>query len=140
MAYGSAGYYPANYSPFYPVQASPQMPQQNQQASGNGPTWIQGGESTAKAWYVPPGGTVDLWDSEENVIYLKTVDLSGKPTLKYIDYVVRDQQNPQNAEQAKVDYATREELAALSRSIKDLRDEVDGLSIRRPKKKEDNTD
>ena len=118
-----------NYLPMYPYQTQP--------TTNNGLTWISGIES-AKAWYVAPNSTVALWDSESQTIYLKSADASGMPSMKILDYALRGTESHVDAISApKVDYLTREDLEAVYEQIRDLRDEIDNLSIRRtPKKKE----
>ena len=124
MAYNNYGYYQPNYMPY------------QQQAQNNGLTWVQG-ESAAKSWYVQPGTTAALWDSESQTIYLKSADASGMPSMKVLDYTVRDAQKPQESvSTAKVDYVTKTDLEAVYDKINDLREEIDGLSIRKSKKKE----
>ena len=122
-------YFPMGYQPMY------QQPQQS--GGANAPIWVQG-ESAAKAWFVPPNNTVALWDSESQTIYLKSADASGMPTMKILDYAIREPQKPQESvSDARVDYLTREDLEAVYGQIRDIRDEIDNLSIRRvPKKKE----
>lgn len=117
-------YYPQTY-PYY------------QQPNNNGLTWVSGIES-AKAWYIAPNTTVALWDSESQTIYIKSADASGMPSMKILDYALREPTSPvERVSDAKVDYLTREDLNALYEQISDLRDEIDNLSIRRtPKKKE----
>ena len=117
-------YYPQTY-PYY------------QQPSNNGLTWVSGIES-AKAWYIAPNTTVALWDSESQTIYIKSADASGMPSMKILDYALREPTSPvERVSDAKVDYLTREDLNALYEQISDIRDEIDNLSIRRtPKKKE----
>lgn len=48
------------------------------------------GEGAAKAYNVAPGNTVPLWDSESQTIYVKSVDASGFPTMRILDYTIRD--------------------------------------------------
>lgn len=69
---------PATVPPATPAQPSVQ----------NGIIWVQG-ESGAKAYMVAPGNTVPLWDSENQTIYLKTVDASGMPSMRILDYTER---------------------------------------------------
>ena len=61
----------AYYNNGYPYQQAyqPMQPMMNQQNQG-GIIWVQG-EAAAKSYLVAPGATVQLWDSEEKVIYLK---------------------------------------------------------------------
>ncbi|MBR5276747.1 MAG: hypothetical protein IKU35_06405 [Bacteroidaceae bacterium] len=79
-----------------------------------------------------------MWDSESQTIYIKSADASGMPSMKILDYALREPTSPvERVSDAKVDYLTREDLNALYEQISDLRDEIDNLSIRRtPKKKE----
>lgn len=76
MAYNN--YYPG-YQPYY------QPVQQN----GNGIIWVQG-EAGAKSYLVAPNTTVQLWDSERQTIYLKSADGSGMPSIKVLDYKIRE--------------------------------------------------
>ena len=109
MAYYNNGY-PGNYQQIY----QPQYPQQQTQNNQNGLIWVQG-EAAAKAYLVAPGSTVQLWDSEERVIYLKSADASGMPSMKILDYTIRgEEQNPAVA------WATKEDLDALAEKVKEL--------------------
>ena len=73
-------------------------PYQQSQNYSNGIVWCQG-ESGAKSYPVQPGTTVALFDSEENCVYIKTVDVMGRPLpLKILDYkerttVIEDQKS-----------------------------------------------
>ena len=109
MAY--YGGFPATYQPM--IQAPQyQAPQQNQQG---GLIWVQG-EAAAKSYMVAPGNTVQLWDSEEKIIYLKSADPSGMPSMKILDYTIRGEEKEQQA----VVYATKEDLDALAEKVKEL--------------------
>ena len=108
MAYFNG--FPASYQPIYPQY---QQPTQNTQQ--NGIIWVQG-EAAAKSYLVAPGQTVQLWDSEEKVIYLKSADGSGMPSMKVLAYTIRGE-----AEEKPTEYATKEDLAALSERIEKLK-------------------
>jgi len=109
MAY--YGGFPATYQPMIQTPQY-QVPQQNQQG---GMIWVQG-ESAAKSYMVAPGSTVQLWDSEEKVIYLKSADPSGMPSMKVLDYTIRGEEKEEPAKE----YATKEELDALAEKVKEL--------------------
>ena len=111
MAYFNG--FPASYQPMYPQY---QQPAQNTQQ--NGIIWVQG-EAAAKSYLVAPGQTVQLWDSEEKVIYLKSADGSGMPSMKMLDYTIRGE-----AEAKPTEYATKEDLAALSERIEKMKAEL----------------
>ena len=92
MAYNS---FPLNYQPaqiYYPNQQNPYQASQAQQHN-NGIIWVQG-EAGAKSYLVAPNTTVQLWDSEDQVIYLKSADASGMPSMKVLDYKIRDTVQP----------------------------------------------
>ena len=112
MAYYNPGF-PATYQPVYQAPA-PQ--QQNQQG---GIIWVQG-EAAAKSYLVAPGCTVQLWDSEEKIIYLKSADASGMPSMKVLDYTIRGEEKEKPAPE----YATKDEVAALAETIKELKSEL----------------
>lgn len=63
------------------------MPGQNFQMrqEQNGLNWVQG-EAGAKSWFVNPGATVLLMDSESQKFYLKTADHNGVPQLRTFEY------------------------------------------------------
>lgn len=147
------GGFPVGYQPmYYPQMAQPAyqaptpLPQPSVQAqsAGNGIIWVQG-EAGAKSYLVAPNTTVQLWDSEAQTIYLKSADASGMPTLKVLDYTIRDAVGtvPPVA-QAQTDYVTRGELEAVKEKLASLREEISSLSSRKkaPAKlmKEDNGD
>jgi len=111
MAY--YGGFPATYQPMFQAQQY-QAPQQQQNQQG-GLIWVQG-EAAAKSYMVAPGNTVQLWDSEEKIIYLKSADPSGMPSMKILDYTIRGEEKEQPA----VEYATKEDLNALAEKVKEL--------------------
>ena len=104
--------FPINYPMYYnPVQVQ-QQPVQQQPQPQNGIIWVQG-EAGAKSYLVAPNTTVQLWDSESQSIYLKSADASGMPTMKILDYTIREQ-NGQNTPslmpEDRADYVTRKEF------------------------------
>ena len=122
MAYNNG--FPMGYGQMYP-----QMPQSTTQRYG-GLTWVQG-EAGAKSYLVAPNTTVDLWDSEAQVIYLKSADASGMPSMKVLDYTIRQSANlPQKAPiNDKVEeYVTKEEMnsfrAEISKQIEAVKESM----------------
>lgn len=101
----------------FPATYTPIIPQYQQPQQQSGLIWVQG-EAAAKSYLVAPGQTVQLWDSEEKVIYLKSADASGMPSMKILDYTIRGE-----VEQA-TEYATKDDLKVLSDKIKSLREEI----------------
>lgn len=123
MAYN---FQPMAYQPqFYPINPQMQQAQVNTQPQpaltqpqASGIIWVQG-ESGAKSYLVAPNTTVQLWDSEAQTIYLKSADASGMPSIKTLDYTIRDnaQAEIRHENTPKVDFVTRDEFDALKRQI-----------------------
>ena len=114
--YFPAGYYPQN--SFMP-QAQPQG-NSFQNGTSSNLIWVQG-EAGAKSYMVAPNQTVPLWDSEAQVIYLKSADASGMPSIKVLDYTIRDNA-PQKVEiQPQTDFATKDDVVALQKEINALK-------------------
>ena len=143
MAYYNG--FPATYQPMYQIpytqpytQNAPvqQQSQAVQPSVQNGIIWVQG-EAGAKSYLVAPNNTVQLWDSESQTIYLKSADASGMPSMKILDYTIRENEkntanNPVAAQEDKsFSYATKDEIRAVYEQITALRDRVDSLSRRR---------
>lgn len=111
MAYSPfpVGYQPQQlyYQPNYqPVQNAPQ----NQ---NTGIIWVSG-EAGARGYPVAPNTTIQLWDSESQTIFLKSADASGMPSMKILDYTIRDNAVQGNAlQKPQIDlsgYVTKEEF------------------------------
>ena len=117
MAYNPG--FPAGYQPYFPqyqyqnVQPQPQ-PQQN-----SGVIWVQG-EAGAKSYLVAPGNTVQLWDSDENVIYIKSADASGMPSMKVLDYTIRETSESKNRINNHEDFVTKDEVAKEIKRLENL--------------------
>lgn len=94
LRYNYPNSYYQNQQQFNPNQ---QYNQINQNQSTNGIIWVQG-ESGAKSYLVAPNCTVQLWDSESQTIYIKSADASGMPSIKILDYTIRDDQKQKTNE------------------------------------------
>lgn len=116
------GYQP--YQPYQPPMADqlmqlrqsqyqPNMQQVPQQQAAPSIVWVQS-EAEAMTYPVAPNNAVTLWDSNAPVVYLKQADASGKPSMKIYDLVERNSRPVQAPPVPAVEYATKEELAALS--------------------------
>lgn len=122
MAYN---YFPQTYQTpvYYPSQAQPQAPQQAQMQ--NPLIWVQG-EAGAKSYLVAPNSTVTLWDSESQTIYIKSADNTGMPSIRTLDYTIRDAA-PKH--EVAVNYVTKDDFD-------EMKAEIDALkkAIRKEKK------
>lgn len=108
MAYN---YYP-NY--MFPTQSNAYPTQ------SNALTWVSG-EAGAKAYMVAPNQTVVLWDSEAQVIYLKSADSTGMPSVKVLDYTIRDSSSQKADILAQKDFATKDDVDYLKKEINALK-------------------
>ena len=120
MAYN----FPVGYQPYYSPQFN-QVPQPQAQQNNNSIIWVQG-EAGAKSYMVAPNTTVQLWDSEQQTIYLKSADASGMPSIKTLDYTIRSEapKSPQESFHAQAPIEiSRKDLDALQSQIDALKDE-----------------
>lgn len=85
--------------------------------------WVLG-QGEAESFPVSPGCTVILWDSNANIIYLKTADQTGRPSMRklrweeYVDTLPVSQPtiNPD-------EYVTRKEFDELLKRLTEKGDE-----------------
>lgn len=108
-------YFPYSYQNAY--QSYPQVQQASTQGQQSSITWVQG-EAGAKSYLVAPNTTVQLWDSEAQVIYLKSADASGMPSMKIIDYTIRDM--PVAQPQPTQSYVTKDEFDHYKQEIQKM--------------------
>lgn len=133
MAYNNG--FPVTYPQYYPQMQVPQQqiqtptPQPQMQTQNNPMIWVQG-ETGAKSYLLSPNTTLPLWDSERQTIYLKSADASGMPSMKILDYTIREQAQPQNIPvvseqpQRKTDYVTHDELKDFEQKMIHKIDEI----------------
>lgn len=115
--------FPATYPQTYP-QSYPQFQQQN-----NPIIWIQGMES-ARAYQTAPNSTVVLFDSDENVIYIKSADAYGMPSIKILDYTIRDNQEKRSEIYESPKYITKSEVnKEIERLEKMIHDAIETKSV-----------
>lgn len=143
MAYNNG--FPVNYQQYYPQypQAQYQQIPSSTQASGssnsfqngtNSIIWVQG-EAGAKSYLVAPNTTVQLWDSEAQVIYLKSADASGMPSMKILDYTIREATSQGSSQSLSLsnspDFVTKDEFIAFEEKFQK---QLDKLSASKSKK------
>ena len=137
MAYNNG--FPIGYQPmYYPTQNQQQFQNQPQVQAppiNNSIIWVQG-EAAAKSYPIAPNSSVPLWDSEANVIYIKSADMSGMPSIKILDYTMRDVA-PRNAEiSPQNDYATKGDISVLEKEISSLKSKFERMNGTADKRKE----
>ena len=110
-------------------QPAPQMPQ-----TVSALTFVLG-EAEASAYPVAPGNTVSLWDKNESTVYIKSVDASGVPSMRILDYTERTAAPRRKqaaeaapAQAAQPEYAKAEELRALETRHEQLAAKLDRIA------------
>ena len=122
MAYPN--YYPATYQ--NPYQQSFFQQLQPTQPVQTGIIWVNS-EEEAIAYPIAPNNAVRLWHSTKPIVYFKTADASGKPSIKAYDLVERSQaaQNSVMTDESKVtEYATKSEFDALAAAVEAIKTEM----------------
>lgn len=133
MAYNNnfpIGYQQQYYPQYYPQYQAPQTPQTQ---NNNGVIWVQG-INGAKSYLVGPNSTVALWDSESSTIYLKSADASGMPSMKILDYTVREQSQNSAPISNDISYATKDDIAAIRDELGHFRSRLDSLSNKKDRR------
>lgn len=124
-----------------PVQQTmQQMPMQTptqfmQSQPSNDMIWVLN-RNEADSYPVAPNASVVLWDKSNPTIYVKSVNASGMPSMRVLDFVERntDAQNSHENDTEKheckcVDkFATKEQINALEGKINDLRAKYEELA------------
>lgn len=129
MAYNSG--FPMGYQPYYPQYQyqTPQVPASQSQQIG-GRVWVSG-EAGAKAFILAPNSSAELWDSEQQTIYLKSADASGMPSMKILDYTIRQENNHPTipaAVQQETGGVSKKDLDALQGQIDALKEKIRQLT------------
>ncbi len=106
-----------------PVQ---QMPTQPTQMSGTSDMmiWVLS-EVEAQSYPVAPNNSVILWDKNNDVIYIKSVNAQGVPSMRILDYQER---TADNAVKTPVEHECKCGSKFVSKEdFKALRDDLDAL-------------
>jgi hypothetical protein len=103
----------------------------------SGLNWVQG-EAGAKSWFIAPGATVLLMDSENQRFYLKSADMNGVPAMRTFEYSEVGVQKPQEVPQ-QINFVTVEEFNGFRKDVlkklEDLAEPVE-VSVSRKGRKE----
>lgn len=128
-------YYPQPYlNPYQPTVYTPKQ---------SDIIWVSS-EAEAIAYPIAPNNAVRLWHSSQPVVYFKSADASGRPSLKSYDLVERTESASAGSDDSATkdsSYAAKTDLDALSQSLDALKGEVKALRKELKKLKEvDNDD
>ena len=114
----------------------PQIPMQQPRQDANGLIWVQG-EAGAKSWFVNPGATVLLMDSEAMRFYLKSADMNGVPAMRTFAYSEVGAAKPQEVTET-VNFVTVDEFNGFKdevfRKLEDLAEPME-VSVSRKGRK-----
>ena len=118
-----------------PVQ---QMPTMAQPTPLNDMIWVLS-EVEAQSYPVAPNNSVILWDKNNDVVYIKSVNMQGVPSMRVLDYKER---TPDNAPKTPVEheckcgskFVPKEDFVALQSEFEALRSEWEALK-EKPKAK-----
>lgn len=97
---------------------SPYQPQAQPQS---GILWVQG-EQAAKSFPVAAGSTVVLWDSENPLIHVKSVDGAGLPNMRTFEIKERTETK---IEVPKTEFVGKEDFKALQERVEALAEKIE---------------
>lgn len=136
---------PVNYQQQYPqVQQTVSNTPITQNNRSSGIIWVQG-EAGAKAYPVAPGNSVLLMDSESDVFYIKSTDISGIPApLRMFNYseIVQTQPQEQHTGTPQIDtsqFVTQDDLNKIKQEFKQALDELRPKTMSRKETKNEST-
>lgn len=118
MAVFGSGY------PYNPYIQAYQQPMQAAPQQTSGIVWVQG-EAAAKSYLVAANSTLALWDSERQTIYLKSADAAGMPTMKILDYTIRNAAPAAAPIGGETAWATKHDVDALAQRLDALTARLD---------------
>ena len=108
------------------------MPMQQMRPDPTGLNWVQG-EAGAKSWFVAPGSTVLLMDSESMRFYLKSADMNGVPAMRTFEYNEVGAQKPQETSES-TKFVTVDEFTEFKNEVISKLDAPVEVSLSRKKK------
>lgn len=117
-----------------PMQQFQQHTYQQQQPS-NDMIWVLS-EVEAQSYPVAPNNSVILWDKTNDVIYIKSANMQGVPSMRILDYVERTPETAQKTpeKQCGGKYVSIETFKALQSDFEALRNDFEELK-NKPKQK-----
>lgn len=143
-------YRPMNYyNPSIPQEQNTQMPVQQQMqpvqqmpmaqlTQPNDMIWVLS-EVEAQSYPVAPNNSVILWDKNNDVVYIKSVNMQGVPSMRILDYKERTAENANKGSekhecQCGNKFVSIDKFEALQGEFKALRGELEELKTK-PKAK-----
>lgn len=120
-----------------PVQQM-QMPTMAQPTPSNDMIWVLS-EVEAQSYPVAPNNSVILWDKNNDVVYIKSVNMQGVPSMRVLDYKERTADNAAKTHEdheckCGSKFVSKEDFKALRGEFEALRSEWETLK-EKPKAK-----
>lgn len=112
-------YNPNMYLPQYSGYSQPNWSYQTQAVTSqpiNGLVSVTGIEG-AKAYQLPPNSSMPLFDGNQDLLYVKTTDAAGYPTIRTFKFEPMD---PIEVKAEPADYVSRSEFDALMARVDEL--------------------
>lgn len=130
--------FPQYQQPYQQIQNVQQLPNvQQQQVQQSNIIWVEG-EADARSFQLAPNSTIPLWDRNAQVIYYKSSDASGMPSLKILDYTIRDKMQENGTISQSINgngnyhgYVTKAEFDVMVAEIASLKAQIESLSVKR---------
>lgn len=117
---------PSAYMQNIGIQQPTQMPQFNAQMASqqpiNGLTRVTGMDG-AKAYQMPPNSVAALFDDSYDIMYVKSTDGAGFPTIRVFDFFEHKEEAPVQQQPVNVEnFATKQELENLQNEVKQVKE------------------
>jgi hypothetical protein len=113
-----------------PIMQQPMVQQMQTPTQTNDMIWVLN-ENEATSYPVAPNNSVVLWDKNEPIIYVKSVNSQGMPSMRVLYFEERNatpSNSPQNA--PKTHECTCGDKFATKEQINDLRGKIDDLTAK----------
>lgn len=126
-----------------PIMQQPMVQQIQTPTQTNDMIWVLN-ENEATSYPVAPNNSVVLWDKSNPTIYVKSVNASGMPSMRVLDFTERNTEFQNNAQNALKShscscggkFATKEQIDDLKAKLDDLTTKYEELSrpvVEKPK-------
>lgn len=117
---------PSAYMQNIGIQQPTQIPQFNAQMVSQQPvnclTRVTGIDG-AKAYQMPPNSVAALFDDSYDIMYVKSTDGAGFPTIRVFDFYEHKEETPVQQQPVNVEnFATKQELETLENEIKQVKE------------------
>lgn len=117
---------PSAYMQNIGIQQPTQIPQFNAQMASQQPvnclTRVTGIDG-AKAYQMPPNSVAALFDDSYDIMYVKSTDGAGFPTIRIFDFYEHKEEKPVQQQPVNVEnFATKQELETLENEIKQVKE------------------